>query len=175
MDLKNNNLSGSLPSSMGSLSFLQSLHLRKNNLSGVLPPSLQNCSSLLALDLGENKFEGNIPNWIGERLSRIMILGLCSNDFQGDIPHELCDLGSLTILDPLASGYYGVHVHGSRNRNCGTNFPCLLHHGNIIYIVSWRVSYKVSTRLSRNASEPCFATREIAKGTLSYLPRGMLT
>lgn len=76
---------------------------------------------------------------------------------------------------PLASGYYGVHVHGSRNRNCGTNFPCLLHHGNIIYIVSWRVSYKVSTRLSRNASEPCFATREIAKGTLSYLPRGMLT
>ncbi|MBA0576028.1 hypothetical protein Golob_027874 [Gossypium lobatum] len=99
LDLKNNNLSGSLPSSMGSLSFLQSLHLRKNNLSGVLPPSLQNCSSLLALDLGENKFEGNIPNWIGERLSRIMILGLRSNDFQGDIPHELCALGSLTILD----------------------------------------------------------------------------
>ncbi|TYG95940.1 hypothetical protein ES288_A11G308500v1 [Gossypium darwinii] len=99
MDLKNNNLSGSLPSSMGSLSFLQSLHLGKNNLSGVLPPSLQNCSSLLALDLGENKLEGNIPNWIGERLSRIMILGLRSNNFQGDIPPELCALGSLTILD----------------------------------------------------------------------------
>ncbi|KAE8675374.1 putative Disease resistance family protein / LRR family protein [Hibiscus syriacus] len=99
MDLKNNNLSGSLPSSMGSLIFLQSLHLRKNNLSGVLPPTLQNCSSLLALDLSENKFEGSIPSWIGEKLSKIMIVGLRSNNFQGDIPRELCALSSLTILD----------------------------------------------------------------------------
>ncbi|KAL4351165.1 hypothetical protein GQ457_06G020610 [Hibiscus cannabinus] len=99
MNLKNNNLSGSLPSSMGSLSFLQSLHLRRNNLSGILPPSLQNCSLLLALDLGENKFEGNLPSWIGEKLSKIMIVSLPSNNFQGDIPHALCALSSLTILD----------------------------------------------------------------------------
>ncbi|KAK8486413.1 hypothetical protein V6N13_090850 [Hibiscus sabdariffa] len=98
MDLKNNNLSGSLPSSIGSLTFLQSLHLRKNNLSGALP-SLQNCSSLLALDLSENEFEGSIPSWIGEKLSKIMIVSLRSNNFQGDIPHELCALSSLTILD----------------------------------------------------------------------------
>ncbi|KAK8589304.1 hypothetical protein V6N13_088154 [Hibiscus sabdariffa] len=99
MNLKNNNLSASLPSSMGSLSFLQSLHLRKNNLSGILPPSLQNCSLLLALDLSENNFEGNLPSWIGEKLSKIMIVGLRSNNFQGDIPHALCALSSLTILD----------------------------------------------------------------------------
>ncbi|KAK9041858.1 hypothetical protein V6N11_016947 [Hibiscus sabdariffa] len=99
MNLKNNNLSGSLPSSMGSLSFLQSLHLRKNNLSGILPPSLQNCSLLLALNLSENKFEGNLPSWIGEKLSKIMIVSLRSNNFQGDIPHALCALSSLTILD----------------------------------------------------------------------------
>ena len=40
---------------------------------------------------------------------------------------------------------------------------------------SLRVSYRVSTRLSRNPSEPCVANKEIETGRLSYNPSGMLT
>ncbi|KAK6250394.1 hypothetical protein SCA6_004399 [Theobroma cacao] len=119
IDFKNNNLSGSLPRSMGSLSLLQSLHLRKNNISGVLPLSLQNCSSLLALDLSENKFEGSIPSWIGEKLSKIMIVGLRANNFQGDIPHTLCALSYLTILD-LAHNNLSGNIP-----KCFTNFSAM--------------------------------------------------
>jgi len=48
---------------------IEALVLRNNNLSGQLPSSLKNCSNNLALlDLGENKFHGSLPSWIGESL-----------------------------------------------------------------------------------------------------------
>ncbi|KAI3991947.1 hypothetical protein MKX01_012892 [Papaver californicum] len=56
-----NNLTGNIPSSMGSLILLQSLHMRNNSLSGELPLSLQNCTQLRTMDLGENRFDGIIP------------------------------------------------------------------------------------------------------------------
>ncbi|GKV17510.1 hypothetical protein SLEP1_g28008 [Rubroshorea leprosula] len=99
IDLKNNDLTGNLPSSIGTLTHLRSLHLRRNNLSGVLPDSMQNCTALLALDLSGNSFTGDIPSWIGETLSNIIITSLGSNNFRGQIPETLCSLSYLTILD----------------------------------------------------------------------------
>ncbi|GLT83934.1 hypothetical protein SLE2022_021970 [Rubroshorea leprosula] len=99
VDMKNNNLNGNIPSSIGYLSFLEFLHLRRNNLSGVLPESMQNCTELLALDLSGNSFTGHVPSWIGESLSNIIIISLGSNKLQGQIPETICDLSYLTILD----------------------------------------------------------------------------
>ncbi|KAB2630183.1 receptor-like protein 12 [Pyrus ussuriensis x Pyrus communis] len=96
VNLENNNLMGKIPSSIGDLLFLRSLHLRNNNLSGELPVSLQNCEALILLDLGGNKFVGSIPTWFGQRL---VVLSLHSNKFHGAIPDELCSLTSLQILD----------------------------------------------------------------------------
>ncbi|KAL5748749.1 hypothetical protein ACOSQ2_026046 [Xanthoceras sorbifolium] len=107
LNLGYNNFSGSIPSSIGSLSFLSSLRLEKNNISGTIPVSLGNCTSLQVINLEENEFSGNIPAFIGERLSKLVILKLTSNKFQGILPVELCHLSSLQILDLANNNMFG--------------------------------------------------------------------
>jgi Leucine-rich repeat (LRR) protein len=99
LNLANNNLSGEIPSSVGSLFSLQTLSLNKNSLYGELPMSLKNCSMLKFLDLSRNQLSGEIPAWIGESLSSLMFLSLKSNEFIGSIPLHLCQLTNLRILD----------------------------------------------------------------------------
>ncbi|KAI9177133.1 hypothetical protein LWI28_011471 [Acer negundo] len=98
-DMSYNNLSGSIPKSIGSLSSVMFLILSNNNLSGELPPSLQNCTSMDSLDLGDNKLSGNLPAWIGESMPSLSILRLRSNFFGGNIPSQICILSTLHILD----------------------------------------------------------------------------
>ncbi|GAY67678.1 hypothetical protein CUMW_258490 [Citrus unshiu] len=101
LNLGNNNLTGSLPTSIGTLNFLLSLNLRNNRLSGVIPESFQNCSSLVSLDMGENEFVGNIPTWMGERFSRLLILSfaICFHqlDSQLQIQRSLCSTPSKVL------------------------------------------------------------------------------
>ena len=99
LNLGNNNFSGSIPASMGSLTHLKSLHLYKNKFFGKLPSSLKNCGGLVTIDVAENRFARNIPSWIGHRCTGLKILSLHSNYFHGHIPKELCALTSLQILD----------------------------------------------------------------------------
>ncbi|KAH9803647.1 Leucine Rich Repeat family protein expressed [Citrus sinensis] len=108
LNLGNNNFTGSLPMSIGTLTSLRSLNLRNNRLSGVIPTSFKNFSILEALDVGENELVGSIPTWIGERFSRLMILILRSNKFHGDFPIQLCRLASLQILDVAYNSLLGT-------------------------------------------------------------------
>ncbi|KAH9651445.1 hypothetical protein KPL70_026741 [Citrus sinensis] len=55
--------------------------------------------ALLTLDVGENEFVENIPTWIGERFSRMVVLILRSNKFHSLLPKGLCDLAFLQIVD----------------------------------------------------------------------------
>lgn len=89
LNLGNNTFTGNLPSSMGSLSSLQSLHLQSKSLSGRIPESLRNCT----------QFFGDIPTWIGENFSRMVVLNLRSNRFDGQFRTEFCFLTSLQILN----------------------------------------------------------------------------
>ena len=103
LNLGNNNFTGNLPLSMGTLSSLQSLHLQKNTLFGKIPESFKNCTQLLALNIADNQFSCNVPAWIGERFSRIIIIILRSNKFDGhfqleftNLKHTIC-LGSRKV------------------------------------------------------------------------------
>ncbi|XP_077233664.1 receptor-like protein EIX1 [Tasmannia lanceolata] len=96
--LESNYLSGEIPKSIGRLTRPTSIHLNNNSLSGEFPPLLH-CANLMLLDLGENKLSGNIPTWVGERLSSLLILRLRSNEFNGTIPPQLAYLPSLQVLD----------------------------------------------------------------------------
>lgn len=95
----NNNFSGKIPSSIGTLTSLQSLHLLNNSLVGEVPFSISNCHQLLTADFGANQLSGDIPPWMGQRLSKLIILSLHTNKFSGIIPKQLCALSSLQVLD----------------------------------------------------------------------------
>ncbi|KAK4569237.1 hypothetical protein RGQ29_004582, partial [Quercus rubra] len=99
LNLGKNNFTGSIPTSIRSLVHLSYLHLDNNRFSKKLPSSLKNCKQLVTIDVAKNDFVGSIPSWIGNRLSRLVILNLHSNNFQGYIPEKLCSLTSLQILD----------------------------------------------------------------------------
>ncbi|XP_052622404.1 receptor-like protein EIX1 [Lactuca sativa] len=99
MSISSNQLSGAIPSSIALISSLFWLNLNKNNFTGEVPPELGNLQGLGVLDLGDNKLYGNIPNWIGKKLTSMVVLSLHKNNFTGRIPPSLCKSSNLQILD----------------------------------------------------------------------------
>ncbi|PWA64442.1 leucine-rich repeat protein [Artemisia annua] len=94
-DLGDNQLFGSLPSSIDSLVGLTTLDLRGNRLKGKIPIKLQ---KLQALNLARNQFSGPIPDAIGN-LSLLNKLDLSKNSLSGSVPSEIKDLKMLSYLD----------------------------------------------------------------------------
>ena len=86
-----NQLSGSIPPELGSLSNLERLYLRVNQLSGSIPPELGGLSNLTRLDLSDNRLSGSIPPELGG-LSNLMWLYLRGNQLSGCIPEGLQDV-----------------------------------------------------------------------------------
>ncbi|KAL7164647.1 hypothetical protein ACSBR2_040528 [Camellia fascicularis] len=121
--LGNNNLKGSIPSSISFLSHLISLQVRNNSLSGEFPLSLQNCTKLLTIDLGVNEFVGSIPAWIGKSLLHLKVLNLRSNKFIGKISSKLCHLTSLQILDLADNKLIGTIPWCVNNFTAMTTIP----------------------------------------------------
>ncbi|PPD94101.1 hypothetical protein GOBAR_DD08874 [Gossypium barbadense] len=80
LNLGDNSFSGSLPSSLGSLTSLEMLSLR-----GKILQKIGHLRQLEVLDLSRNKFSGNIPTSLSE-LTFLSILDLSYNDLTGKIP-----------------------------------------------------------------------------------------
>ena len=97
LDLGHNNLTGSIPPNLGSLSQLQVLHFNGNYLSDTIPPELGNLTQLNALFLSDNLLAGQIPVALGE-LDNLIILQLSNNQFSGTIPPEFGDSINLREL-----------------------------------------------------------------------------
>ena len=95
--LKGNNLTGTIPSELGSLSSLTELNLRGNQLSGEIPPVLGGLTNLTLLELSLNRLSGGIPPELGG-LSNLTGLYLGYNQWSGEIPPELGKLSNLTVL-----------------------------------------------------------------------------
>ncbi len=96
--LRRNELNGSIPANLGSLSSLIDLYLNNNQLSGNLPASLGNLSKVAYFQLEANKLTGSIPANLGN-LSQVQSLGLNDNQLTGEIPAELGNLKNLTGLN----------------------------------------------------------------------------
>ena len=73
--LTNNNLTGTLPPELGTLSDLRYLDFYGNNLTGPIPPELGNLSRLLGLAILYNNLTGPIPPELGN-LSHLVSLEL---------------------------------------------------------------------------------------------------
>ena len=95
--LGNNNLTGSIPSSLGNLQALYNLVLDGNQLTGEIPASLGNLSNLRWLWLSNNQLTGEIPDALGN-LTNLEDMVLGQNGLTGEIPATLGNLSGLTLL-----------------------------------------------------------------------------
>jgi len=97
LSLNINNLSGTIPSSIGNLSSLRTLNFSINQITGSIPPEIGNLSNLECLFLASNQITGSIPPEIGN-LSNLEHLYLTDNQITGSIPPEIGNLDSLERL-----------------------------------------------------------------------------
>ncbi|XP_058076438.1 receptor-like protein EIX1 [Magnolia sinica] len=135
LDLSRNHLSGVLPKSLGLLTGLQSMHLSENSLTGQIPSSFRNFTILKTLNLRENNFSGNILAWIGNSFPPLRILRLRSNKFIGKIPQQISNLTSLQVLDAAHNYLSGSIPQGFENligmeNEQMTNY--ILHYGEAV-------------------------------------------
>ncbi|CAI5949465.1 unnamed protein product, partial [Closterium sp. NIES-65] len=88
--LSRNSFSGSsIPSQLGQLTSLQALLLTNCQLVGSIPDSLGSMTSLTYLSLGQNLLEGPVPPFLFTSLQSLAILGLNNNNLGGEIPPEI--------------------------------------------------------------------------------------
>ena len=131
LGLDSNQLTGTIPSKLGSLTNLQRLHLSRNQLTGTIPSKLGSLTNLRELHLSSNRLTGTIPSEL-EDLTNLQRLQLDYNQLTGTIPSELGDLTALgylflegnqltgTIPSELKSLTNVVHLHLSHNQLTGT-------------------------------------------------------
>ena len=101
-----NNLTGTLPESIGNLTHLTTISLHINGIGGNIPPSIGRLTNLTELDLGENSFTGTIPDSL-INLTKMIQLDLSSNALTGGIPSWI---GNFTNLQNLWLQIGRAHV-----------------------------------------------------------------
>lgn len=97
IDLKENNLVGSIPVRLEDLASLRELRIALNLLSGSIPKGLGKLSNLTTLSLYSNALDGSIPQELGS-LSNLQSLELGINELTGVIPFELGALSNLRYM-----------------------------------------------------------------------------
>ncbi|KAG4109598.1 hypothetical protein ERO13_1Z049427v2, partial [Gossypium hirsutum] len=103
LNLSSMDLTGTISSQLGNLSFLAWLDIHQNSFHGSLPIELTNLRRMKYLDFGNNSFNGEIPSWFG-CFSKLQRLSLYLNNFIGVIPSTLGNLSKLEGEIPLVIG-----------------------------------------------------------------------
>ncbi|XP_058070908.1 uncharacterized protein LOC131219940 [Magnolia sinica] len=114
--LRNNMLSGTIPSTIGKYQLLMQMDLSFNNLSGQIPDSLFNISSLVYLFLGNNNLSGTLPS---QKSDTLLNLDLSYNQLSGSFPSWVSE-GGLN-LSLVANNF----VFDSSNSRCLSILNCL--------------------------------------------------
>ncbi|XVF50680.1 hypothetical protein PTKIN_Ptkin04bG0121500 [Pterospermum kingtungense] len=106
-----NQLTGSIPSQLGSLKKLNVLALQSNQLTGAIPASLGDLGTLMRLDLSFNRLFGSIPTKLADA-PLLEVLDIRNNSLSGNVP---------LALKRLSDGFLFQHNLGL----CGSGFPSL--------------------------------------------------
>ena len=85
LDLSANNVRGTLPADLGSLTELNALDLSENQLRGPIPEELGDLLQLRDLYLDDNQLSGPIPDWLSD-LDQLENLYLNGNQLSGCVP-----------------------------------------------------------------------------------------
>ncbi|KAI5593134.1 hypothetical protein BDE02_04G198100 [Populus trichocarpa] len=94
--LHDNNLTGSIPSTLGLVHTLEAVRFEGNSLTGPVPSNLNNLTNVTTLMLSNNKFTGPVPNLTG--MAYLSYLMMENTGLEGRIPPTLFDLPSLQTL-----------------------------------------------------------------------------
>ncbi|PRP78274.1 LRR receptor-like serine/threonine-protein kinase GSO1-like [Planoprotostelium fungivorum] len=101
-----NNLSGSIPSSLGGLSQLTFLVLDQNELTGLIPSSLSSLVNLQQLSLYGNQLSGHLPDFF-RFMPSLEYLSLGLNQLSGPLPLSLFNSTNLITLDLRSNRFAG--------------------------------------------------------------------
>ncbi len=92
-----NSLSGNIPSTLNELTVLEYLVLAGNNLSGTIPSSIFDITTLTHCILSGNQLTGGIPENVGNAIN-LVDLTLASNSLTGSFPSSIWTLSKLRNL-----------------------------------------------------------------------------
>jgi len=95
LNLANKDLTGTIPTEVGTFTALTSFRLGFNSISGQLPTEVNKLQSLTLLEVAYNKLEGPIPLVDLENLEHLV---LAFNSFTGALPSELAKNVNLRTL-----------------------------------------------------------------------------
>ncbi|KAM0992085.1 hypothetical protein ACFX13_010555 [Malus domestica] len=112
VNLLDNDITGSIPDSVGDLSRLR-LYFYKNRILGSIPDDMGKMSSLCVLDLGKkiDCLQGSIPVLLG-LLSRLdFSINLPNSHFEGQLPASIGKLVSLQAIDFSKNKNLGEHLY----------------------------------------------------------------
>ncbi|KAL2612081.1 hypothetical protein R1flu_023773 [Riccia fluitans] len=154
LELTYRNISGTIPSTIGDLSALESLDLSNNReLSGKLPAELGNLTNLKSLSIQQCSISGPIPVELSNLL-QLEFLALMDNQMVGTIPGQIGRLSKLYWFDisqnqiggslPVSSGKDGVgldnltsikHFHFNNNTMTGDIPPEIFGLSKLIHLL----------------------------------------
>ncbi|XP_077225787.1 uncharacterized protein LOC143858990 [Tasmannia lanceolata] len=97
LDLSNNTLFGTIPSTIGNLTSLAKLHLHFNKLSGLIPREIGDLKNMVDLQMSNNLLNGSIPSTL-VNLTNLLTLCLDRNWLFGPIPREIGNLKNMVDL-----------------------------------------------------------------------------
>ncbi|PHU05327.1 hypothetical protein BC332_26149 [Capsicum chinense] len=106
INLGNNSFRGEIPQEFGLLLQLQHINLSYNSFGGKIPTNLTNCKELRELHLHYNDIVGKIVDELSS-LSKLYLLKLKRNSLTGGIPRWLGNFSSLEFLDLSGNSLQG--------------------------------------------------------------------
>ncbi len=106
IDLFNNNLNGTVPTTLEDLTKLRSIKLLANSLSGTFPDIWTNMDDLEFIDLSNNLFTGTMPASLS-KLSKLNTLYIENNNMTGELLPEMGDLPNIDVYWAKGNDFSG--------------------------------------------------------------------
>ena len=107
--LNSNSLTGTIPSQLGSMTSMTGLYLYSNSLTGTIPSQLGSITSMKYLYLYSNSLTGTIPSELGN-LNTLVWLYLQGNNLQGSVPTSILTLPKLNSINLSGNQLLGGNI-----------------------------------------------------------------
>ncbi|KAM0848606.1 hypothetical protein ACQ4PT_054277 [Festuca glaucescens] len=113
--LNGNHLSGFLPDEIGNLQNLNRLQVDQNQIVGMIPRSFANLRNVKHIHMNNNSLSGQIPSELS-RLPLLFHLLVDNNNLSGPLPSELAEAPALKIFQADNNNFSGSSIPTTYNK-----------------------------------------------------------